>query len=414
MAALSGDGRGRSVAIVPWGDGIEEFLEPLGLDLAAFVSRMSGGWLFGYAAALKTAGWRPVILCASEAVGQPTSFSHGPTGVRIWAVPGRRTSPCLAGRSASLRSLVQWLRTPAGQFRALLAREGCAALIIQEYEHPRFDILVRVARRMGVAAFGAFQGGERTLSRLEAMVRPGSLRAARGLIVPSPQERARLAHAYPELDLRIAPIPNPLDLTDWWPGSRDQARAELGLPPDAFVLLNHGRIDISRKGLDILLAAWTQFSAERPQARLTMIGSGQDREAFAALLAAGPQAGLTWIADYVVNPAFIRRWMAAADAYVTTSRLEGMPVAPLEAMACGLPVISSNAQGLADIFEGGQASGGLVTPVGEVAAVVGAMRRVADDLPLRMRLGQAARRRVEAAFSVEAVGAALGGFIDGR
>jgi starch synthase len=52
------------VALFPWGDVVEEFLDPIGLRLEDFVERMTGGWLFGYAAALRRAGHSPMIVCA--------------------------------------------------------------------------------------------------------------------------------------------------------------------------------------------------------------------------------------------------------------------------------------------------------------------------------------------------------------
>jgi glycosyltransferase involved in cell wall biosynthesis len=415
MATLtSAAGQGRTVAIVPWGDVIEDWLGPLGLDLHDLVGRMSGGWLFGYAAALRAAGWRPIVVCASEAVDRPTRFEHQESGAPIWALPGRRSGSGRTRNSESLRCLAQWVRTPRRGFREVFARERCAAIIVQEYEYSRFDVLARLARRMRIPLCATFQGGDVTLSVLERMIRPSSLSACQGLIVPSARERLRLTQAYPGLSLRIAPIPNPLDVEAWRASPRDEARAQLGLPPDALIFLNHGRIDIRRKGLDLMLEAWLRFAGVRPDAWLTLIGSGQDHDAFAALLAERRLPRVTWLSDYVVDPPLIRRWMSAADAYVAVSRLEGMPVAPLEAMACGLPVICSDAHGLDDIFQGGEEAGGLVTPMEDVRAIFAAMRRLAEDPGLRARLGAAARRRVERDFSLEAVGAALGNFIDVR
>ena len=80
------------VALFPWGDVVEEFLDPIGLHLEDFVERMTGGWLFGYAAALKLAGHRPMIVCASERVDLVTQHRHAATETPIWVVPGTRAS----------------------------------------------------------------------------------------------------------------------------------------------------------------------------------------------------------------------------------------------------------------------------------------------------------------------------------
>ena len=120
---------------------------------------------------------------------------------------------------------------------------------------------------------------------------------------------------------------------------------------------------------------------------------------------------MTWISSYVTDRPRMRRWLSAADAYLITSRTEGMPVAPLEAMACGLPVVSSDAHGLPDIFAAGEEHGGIVTAREDVDAIVTALERLASDPDLRSRLGRAARRRVEEHFSIPAVGAALSRFL---
>ena len=296
-------------------------------------------------------------------------------------------------------------------FAAVLSQERCVAVLAQEYEYFRFDLLARLGKRRRIPVYATFQGGDATLSALERMVRPSSLRLCNGLIVASARERARLAQTYPRLRAPVADIPNPLDCDEWRPVDRAQARAELGLAADAFIVVNHGRTDIGRKGLDILVAAWTQFAARRPDAQAYLIGSGQDHAAFAQLLRQRAPDRLTWISSYVTDRPRMRQWLSAADAYLITSRTEGMPVAPLEAMACGLPVVSSDAHGLPDIFAAGEEHGGIVTAREDVGAIVTALERLACDPDLRSRLGRAARRRVEEHFSIPAVGAALSRFL---
>lgn len=399
-----------TIAVFPWGEVIEKFLDPLGLDLNDFVSRMTGGWLFGYVLALQSRGWRPIIVCASDKVEALTHLEHAGTGAPVWAAPAKRSR---GAPIASWRCIQQWLRSPMQDFAAVLAQEKCAAILAQEYEYFRFDLLVRLARRARLPIYATFQGGDATLSTIERLVRPWSLRGCNGLIVASARERARLAKAYPGSRASIANIPNPLDTSEWRSEDRARARAQLGLDAAEFIVVNHGRIDIGRKGLDIMVAAWKRFSAKHPTARAVIIGSGQDHAAFEQLLKKQAPDRLIWIANYITDRAQMRCWLSAADAYLTTSRTEGMPVAPLEAMACGLPVVSSDAHGLPDIFAAGEEHGGILTRREDVDAIARALERLAADPGLRSRLGSAARRRVEQHFSIEAVGAALDQFIRG-
>ena len=396
------------IAIFPWGDVIEEFLDPIGLTLEDFAQRMTGGWLFGYVAALQSAGWRAVIVCASERVSAPTVLCHAGTDAAIHAVPGRR---CTAEWGSSQRAKELWRGTPWRAFAGVLRDERCTAILAQEYEYARFDALAALSLRLRLPLYATFQGGDRTLSPIEARVRRWSLRRCRGLVVASARERERLTADYIGLALRIAPIANPIDCNEWQAVPREQARAALGIDNHTLLVLNHGRIDIQRKGLDVLLDAWRLFSARRADARLQLIGSGQDHEAFERLLAQAALPGVAWHAAYLTDRGELRRWLSAADAYVITSRTEGMPVAPLEAMACGLPVVSSRAQGLPDIFEQGEASGGIVVPCDDAPATASALERLADSAELRSQLGAAARRSVETRFSVEAVGRQLAAFI---
>ncbi|TJW32744.1 MAG: glycosyltransferase family 4 protein, partial [Mesorhizobium sp.] len=248
--------------------------------------------------------------------------------------PGKRARQ---GHSAAAYSLRRWSATPSSAFRKVLAQSQCDVILAQEYEYTRFDALTWLAWRMRVPLYATFQGGDRTLSWIEAIARQASLRACSGLIVASAAERERLAKVYPRIALDIANIANPIDTKEWKAIGRKEARQGLGLPGEAFVVVNHGRIDIRRKGLDVLLKAWSLFSRDA-SSELVIIGSGQDRDEFTRLLREAGLANVRWFSSYTTDRSLIRRWLSAADAYITASRIEGMPVAPLEAMACSLPV----------------------------------------------------------------------------
>jgi starch synthase len=233
------------------------------------------------------------------------------------------------------------------------------------------------------------------------------LQLSAGLVIASSAERTRIAPRRRGERPPIAGIPNPLDADEWKATDRAAAREALGLSQDAFIAINHGRIDIRRKGHDTLLKAWAKTGGDQ----LVVIGSGQDHDAFASLLAESGLANVRWLSDYTTDRPLIRRWLSAADVYVTCSRIEGMPVAPLEAMACGLPIVATDAQGLPDILEGGEAAGGLILPRDDVAGIAAAIERLRLDPELRARLGRAARTRIETAFSIPAVADAFRRFV---
>lgn len=398
------------VGIIPWGEVIEEFLDPLGLTLQDFANKMSGGWLFNYVAALQAAGHQALIICVSHSVTEITHLQHHSTGASIWCVPGRSAPRC---KNPNLTSVQCWLRVPVKEIGTVLLAQRCNCIISQEYEYFRFDRLSRLARQIDIPIVASFQGGDYTASWLEGLVRGRSLSIASGLVVAAASERERLRRAYPQVPLRLADIPNPIDTNEWRASDRCSARQQLNLSPSEFIVINHGRIDIHRKGLDTLLEAWLRFSAEQPDVRLVIIGSGQDHDKFAQALRDSGLTNVTWLASYTTDRALVRRWLSAANVYVSASRIEGMPVAPLEAMACNLPVVAANAQGIADIFFTGEDAGGIVVEQEDSTMLAQMLQRLALDPALRDRLGEAGRRRVESGFALEPVGKALAEFLAG-
>lgn len=144
------------------------------------------------------------------------------------------------------------------------------------------------------------------------------------------------------------------------------------------------------------------------------MGTGPDSARLRGLIAAAGLRGVHWSDEYLSDREVMRTYLSAADAYVLASRHEGFPVAPLEAMACGLPVVAADAPGVANILVGGEVSGGLVVPVNDAPALAMALGRVIDDPEWSEELGRRSRCRVEAAFSLEVVGRQLREILVGR
>jgi glycosyltransferase involved in cell wall biosynthesis len=285
--------------------------------------------------------------------------------------------------------------------------------LFQDYENPSFDISVLLGQLMRLPVFATFQGGNGQRSRLERPIRPLALRACAGLIIPTQTEIERVRCRYQVLPAKVARIFNPMDVTNWHAIDRNEARAALGIPFDARVVVCHGRIDIAQKGLDILLDAWEQITRERPgkELRLLLVGTGTDANELRQRIAAMQLRDVLWVNEYVRDRTAIRQYLSAADVYTLPSRHEGFPVAPIEAMACGLPVVAADAPGVPDILEGGEVSGGLVVPREDAAALALALGRVLDNEAWGRELGKRARHRAQECFSLEAIGRQMRDFL---
>jgi GalNAc-alpha-(1->4)-GalNAc-alpha-(1->3)-diNAcBac-PP-undecaprenol alpha-1,4-N-acetyl-D-galactosaminyltransferase len=153
-----------------------------------------------------------------------------------------------------------------------------------------------------------------------------------------------------------------------------------------------GRL-VAQKGLDVLLAAWAMVVEMLPDWRLAVVGGGPLEAELRALAAKLNIANsVDWIGQ-VRDPFPLLR---GAEFFVLTSRFEGTPNALLEAMACGLPAIVSDASPGPCELIGPDGSAGLIVAVEDARATAEAIIRLARDEALRRRLGLAARERARA------------------
>lgn len=193
----------------------------------------------------------------------------------------------------------------------------------------------------------------------------------------------------------IAVIPNGVDVAFW---SRHVGTTPVAERPP--VVLAVGRLD-PVKGQDVLLHAFGDVLRRVPQARLVIVGGGgfltrleaiaRERHLASRVQFTGP-----------LGPEAVRAHMGEARCFVLPSRSEGLPLAPLEAMAAGLPVVATRVGGVPEIIVPGT---GVLVPPEDPAALAEA---VADLLTDDQRTAEvAANGRVRAhAFSAAEADAA--------
>ena len=182
---------------------------------------------------------------------------------------------------------------------------------------------------------------------------------------------------------KLAFLPNPLAEQ---PSSETFAFA-------APTVITVGRL-VEQKGIDVLLVAWAKVAASLPAWRLALVGDGPLADALKEQASKlGVEDSVDWV-GHVSDPFPLLR---GAKLFVMTSRFEGTPNALLEAMACGLPAVVSDASpGPCELIGTEESRAGLIVPVEDANATADAILRLARDDTLRRRFGLAARERVRA------------------
>ena len=196
---------------------------------------------------------------------------------------------------------------------------------------------------------------------------------------------------------RVHLIPNGVDPSEFVPAANSaELRKQLGLPNGKILLLFMGRL-VYRKRLDVLLSAMESMPTA---VTLIIVGSsfGQRDSVEAEIIKRAPT-----LPNVILRPstAEVLPYYQACDIQVLLSEREGLPNSILEGMSCALPTVVSNIPGLAEVVDSEE--DGIIVPVGDVASTVSVLTRLAADVELRKRLGQAARRKIIARYDIQTV-----------
>jgi len=197
---------------------------------------------------------------------------------------------------------------------------------------------------------------------------------------------------------RIRVIPNGIALDFFQPGGTRRERP---------TLLFLGRLK-RYKRVDLVLEAVARLAAEGIDVQLLVGGEGDQADALRArargLGVEGRVQFLGFVGEERKRELLRETWV-----HVLTSPKEGWGISNLEAAACGTPSVASDSPGLRESVVAGRT--GLLVPHGEVPALVGALRTLLTDAPLRERLGRQAREFAEG-FSWDASAVAVEAYLD--
>ncbi|WP_433937498.1 glycosyltransferase [Sorangium cellulosum] len=180
-------------------------------------------------------------------------------------------------------------------------------------------------------------------------------------------------------------------------GARGRIRAELGIGEQDFVF-GCAVVHIEQKGLRYLIEAAPEVLRRAPEARFVVAGDGALR---AELQQRAQAAGL---GDRMIFPGYrsdVPELVSAFDAYVLPSLWEGLPLALLEALALGKPIVASRVGGVPEIVEHGV--DGFLVPSKDPGALAEHLARVARDGELRERARTRSPAKFAEQFSLEAM-----------
>ena len=219
-----------------------------------------------------------------------------------------------------------------------------------------------------------------------------------------PDQVTAVSHAVAEAHLsagmvsrsKVVVLPNGVDVNEWRPdaATRTALRRMLELDNE-FLWIAAGRLE-PVKDYPTLLQA---FALTSGSARLLIAGAGPLKS---ELLQLSERLGLERQVVFLGFEPDVRRWLQAADGFVLSSRVEGLPMALLEAAACGLPAVATDVPGTREAIEDSET--GWLVPVANPASLGAKMTALMQASPeARKAMGERARLRVIERFGLEAV-----------
>ena len=192
-----------------------------------------------------------------------------------------------------------------------------------------------------------------------------------------------------------AMVPNCIPVENYRRSLADRARwrEKERFDRDAILFTCVGRLEPQKNPL-LLVQAFAALN--NPRTHLIMLGEGSLREQLAAYI---QEHGLERCVHLLGKRNEVPECLAASDVFVLSSNWEGNPLAVMEAMAAGLPVVGTAVGGVPELVESGRQ--GILVPPGDCAAFTDAMRTLLDDPEKRTAMANAAQAHATAAFNVE-------------
>jgi glycosyltransferase involved in cell wall biosynthesis len=217
-------------------------------------------------------------------------------------------------------------------------------------------------------------------------------------IVPSRQQVKDTRRSCLLKQSRVHVVPNGIDAELFRPRPIADARASLGIA-DGPIFVAVGRLSPD-KGFHNAVQALALMNGEAARAKLIVVGEGPERRRLEELSRrVGVDERVIFTGAQPHDGVALH--LAASDVFLfPTERDEAAPLVLPQAMACGRPVVASRTGGITEVI-GESGDYGVLIPPGDAQALAKEMSRLISDPPLRQRLGEAARNRVLAEYTIE-------------
>ncbi|UCC97913.1 MAG: glycosyltransferase family 4 protein [Phycisphaerales bacterium] len=281
--------------------------------------------------------------------------------------------------------VVEWLIRARFHYRRLL-RQNKYDLVHAFFGFPTGWLCYRTAGRLPyvISLRGSDVPGQHARFQLEYKILGPVFRAiwkkAASIVACSEGLKARALRFLPSVSIEV--IPNGVELDRFSPAEDDEK-------PQVFRLLTVGRLSVTKR-VELLIDAVEILHKQGYDLRFTVVGGGsQEPQLRAAVLERNLEGviEITGRMDSDDMPQLYRR----NDIFVSASIQEGMSNAMLEAMASGLPIVTTRCEGLDELI----ADNGLIVEQANAGAIAKAIQKLADDRSLCRQMSLAARKQAE-------------------
>jgi glycosyltransferase involved in cell wall biosynthesis len=221
-------------------------------------------------------------------------------------------------------------------------------------------------------------------------------RLSSGFIAVSDKVEKAMVQTIGPIQDKITVICNGVDVKRYpEPVDKVRVRSQLKLKANARLVSVVATLK-EQKGHRYLMEAMTSIVPRYPDLHILFIGDGELREELQAQV---QRLNLDDHVHFLGNRSDVPELLAASDLFVLPSLWEGLPMALLEAMATGLPIVATEVSGTVQAMVPNET--GILVPPGDAQRLVKAIEQVLSDPARAQEMGAAARRRVEAEFSAQ-------------